>query len=120
MKKKQYAGWILGLIAALATGAALAEIEILEDAIQTTASAVVLPSAPPSSLVVTPCSGCKPLSVLTSVRAQYFIDKEPVELGELRTRLATRPDAPLVIIYDRNTRELRRLRAFLSHGVVAS
>jgi hypothetical protein len=95
------------------TGTAFAELQILEDAVETTMSSVVLPSEAPSSLVVTPCKGCKPLLVPTSARSQYFINKEPVELAELKRRLQGHPDAGVVIIYDRKTKELRRLRAYL-------
>ncbi|MGQ0836091.1 MAG: hypothetical protein ACT4O5_14465 [Gammaproteobacteria bacterium] len=101
----------LAALAVAAAGAALAEIQIIELAIETTAGAVVLPSSPPSSVVVTPCPGCTPITVPTSVRSQYFIDREPVTLDELKRRLAGRPNAFVLIIYDKKTGELRRLRA---------
>jgi hypothetical protein len=110
----------MSILALLATGAAGAAIEIIELAIETTAGAVVLPSEPPSSLVVTPCSGCKPLLVPTSARSQYFIDKEPVQLAELKSRLAGRPEAFILIIYDKKTGELRRLRASLGQAAAGS
>jgi hypothetical protein len=113
MKTFHAARIAMSALGLLAMGAATAAIEIIELAIETTAAAVVLPSEPPSSLVVTPCSGCKPLLVPTSVRSQYFIDKEPVELAELKRQLAGRPDAFVLVIYDRKTGELRRLRASL-------
>jgi hypothetical protein len=97
-------------------GAASAEIQIVEHAVEATFGVVVLPSAPPSSLVVTPCSGCKPLLVPTSARSRYYIGKEPVELAELKRRLAGHPDAFILIIYDKKTGELRRLRASLPQG----
>lgn len=102
---------VLALLAALPAAAALAELRIIEDAIETTAASVVLPSDPPSSLVVTPCQGCTPVLVRTTVRAEYFLNKQPIGLAELRSRLAGHPDAYVLIVWERDTGELRRLRA---------
>jgi hypothetical protein len=100
---------------AFATVAA-AEIQIIEDSVETTAEHVVLPSEPPSSLVVTPCRGCKPLLIPTSTRSQYFVDREPVGLTELKRALAARPKAFVHVVYDRKSGELRRVEAFLREG----
>lgn len=102
---------ILAALAALSAGSALAEIRALELAVETTAGAIVLPSAPPSSVALTPCKGCSPMLVRTTERSRYFLNGEAVSLQTLKRALQARPNAFVVVIYDRKTGELRRLRA---------
>ncbi len=71
------------------------------------------PSQPPSSVVVTPCTGCTPVLVPTTVRSQYYVNGAEVGLEELRRALSGRPEAAVVVIYDKKSGELRRLRAFI-------
>lgn len=95
---------------------AFADIQIVEDSVETTAEFVVLPSEPPSSLVVKLCGACKPLLIPTSTRSQYFVDREQVELSELKRALAARPKAFVHVVYARKSAELRRVEAFLREG----
>ena len=103
-----------GLLAMLASSGAppaSAQLEAIELAIETRADAAVLPSGPSSTLVVTPCAGCKPLSLPASARSRYFIGKEPVSLEELKRRVEGRPATLLVIFYRKDSRELSRVIA---------
>jgi hypothetical protein len=82
-------------------------------AIEARASTVVLPSEPPSSLVVPPCEGCKPMLVHTSRNSRYFVNRQEVGLEELRKRLTGKPDAFVTVFYDDRTGQLHRLVAHL-------
>jgi hypothetical protein len=93
-------------LAFLACGSAFAET-----AIETRAGSIVLPSKPPSSIAVAPCKGCPAMLVHTSERAEYFVNRQQVTLEELRRRLAGRPDAFVLVLYDKKTGQLRRLSA---------
>jgi hypothetical protein len=97
--------------AAFAALAFLAAQSAFGEAIEVRAGSIVLPSKPPSSIAVTPCQGCKPMLVHTSVQAQYFVNRQPVSLDELRIRLTGRPDAFVTLLYDKKTGQLRQLRA---------
>lgn len=100
--------------AALATGATLqasAQLRAFELAVEAPANTAVLPSGPASTLVVTPCTGCKPLSLPASARSRYFVGNEQVTLTELKRQLATRPKAMLLIFYRKESRELSRVVA---------
>ena len=103
------------LLAGAVACASLVQAEIIpiEQSVETTAASVVLPSSPPSSVVITQCVGCRPLTISTTARAQYFLNREPVELGELKRQLAGRPNAFLIVTYDAKTGELLRLFARL-------
>lgn len=88
-----------------------AQSTFAETAIETRAGSIVLPSKPPSSTAVTPCRGCRPMLVHTSASAQYFVNRQQVTLEEMRRRLAGRPDAFVLVLYDKKTGQLRRLSA---------
>jgi hypothetical protein len=103
---------VAALVASGMAALAFADIRVIEESVETTADFVVLPSDPPSSLVVTPCRSCKPLLVPTSVRSKYFIEKEEVQLAELKRELASRPKAFVHVVFDKKTGELRRLEAY--------
>lgn len=98
----------------LALGASLnatAQLKAVELAVETPASTALLPSGPASMLVVTPCTGCKPLSLPASARSRYYIGKEQVTLTELKKQLLNRPSAMLLILYRKDSRELSRVIA---------
>lgn len=90
---------------------AVAQLKAIELAVETRADATVLPSGPSSTLIVTPCSGCKPLSLPASARTRYFVGKEPLSLPEFKRRLAIRPTAMLVVFYLKESKELSRIVA---------
>jgi hypothetical protein len=90
---------------------ASAQLKAIELAVETPANTTVLPSGPASTLVVTPCVGCKPLSLPASARSRYFIGNEQVTLAELKKQLANRPKAMLLILYRKDSRELSRVIA---------
>ncbi len=89
----------------------MAELKVIEQAIETRADAAVLPSGPLSALVITPCTGCPPLSLASSARSRYFLGREQVSLDTLKQRLVNRPTTMLLITYRKDTRELTRIIA---------
>lgn len=98
-------------LACLAASVANAELRATHDSVEAHAADLVLPSGPLSTLVVTPCRGCSPLSLLATGRTQYLVGRQQVTLEELRREVGRRPDAIVVVIWDRQTRELYRVRA---------
>ncbi len=88
-----------------------AELKVIEQAIETRADAALLPAGPLSALVVTPCTGCPPLSLISSAQSRYFLGREPVSLDAFKQRLANRPTTMLLITYRKDTRELTRIIA---------
>jgi hypothetical protein len=109
--------WIIigrALLAAAVVGTsspALAQLKAIELSVESRADSAVLPSGPSSTLVVTPCPGCKQLSLPASERSRYFVGHELVSLTEFKRRLADRPTAMLVIFYLKDSRELSRVVA---------
>jgi hypothetical protein len=103
----------LGLVLAVLAvrPASAGELKAIELSVETRADAALLPSGPGSSLVVTPCAGCAPLSLPSTSSTRYFIGRELVTLAELKQRLASRPTAMLVILYRKESRELSRVIA---------
>ena len=102
------------LIAALAIGMScplFAQLKAIELAVETRVNSTVLPSGPSSTLVVTPCAGCKPLALPASERSRYFLGRESVSLTEFKRQLTNRPNAMLVIFYRKETNELSRVVA---------
>lgn len=95
-----------------AAGAARSSVaKIVELAIETTRDEVVLPSGPASTLVVTPCRGCRPLALTASATTHYSIDGGKVSLAELRKWLGRQREADIVVLYTRGTRALTRVLA---------
>lgn len=86
-------------------------VQIVELAVEVAKDALVLPSGPGSTLVVTPCTGCRPLSLMASATTLYSIGGTEVSLAELRTWLRHQRDADFVILYARDTRTLTRVLA---------
>nr|PZN79861.1 MAG: hypothetical protein DIU56_05115 [Pseudomonadota bacterium] len=105
---------VIAALAALSSVRAHAQFRVMinaEEGIETSASSVVLPSSTEGSLLVTPCTGCAPLTLRASAQTRYFVGDNPVTLGELRAMLATAGDVQLVVTYDRETRALNRVIA---------
>lgn len=90
---------------------ATAQLRALERAVEARAQQLVLPAQPRGTLVVTPCGGCAPLTLLATERTEYRIGAERVSLETLRRFLVVRPDTPVVVLGDAHGRELRRLLA---------
>jgi hypothetical protein len=102
---------ILAVLFISAAPHATADLKVIELAIETRADTAVLPSGPASSLVVTPCTGCPPLSLASSARSRYFLGREQVSLDALKQRLASQPATMLLITYRKDTREITRIVA---------
>lgn len=103
---------VVTALAALSAAPAHAQFSMMinaEEGIETSAHAIVLPSSTQGALLVTPCTGCTPLSLRVSAQSKYFIGANAVTLGELRAALATAGDVQLVVTYDRETKALNRI-----------
>jgi len=108
---KSFGRALLVMLAAGMSSQAFAQLKAIELAVEARADSAVLPSGPSSTLVVTPCTGCKPLALPASERSRYFVGQELVSLTEFRRQMATRPTAMLVIFYRKETNELSRVVA---------
>ncbi len=111
MSSRQALLFCATLLLALAGAAQEPPRWILEQAIEASASAVLLPSGASGMLVVTPCSGCPPKSLVTSPRTRFFIADAPVALAALRTGFAARPATSVTVLYDSRTHEVTRVVA---------
>jgi hypothetical protein len=61
-------------------------IEQIEQAYELRLGAVTLPDGTSDTVIFTPCSTCRTMSLRVSDQTRYFIAGQPVELGELRER----------------------------------
>src|SRR5262245_58717101 len=84
-----------------------------ERATEATISSVVLPSGPGSTLIVTPCAGCKPLSLPASASTTYFLKRQQVSLAELKSALTGKTDVYLSIFQSTKTGALTKIVAAL-------
>jgi hypothetical protein len=94
-----------------AQAAAPSQDWILEQAIEASATSVALPATARGTLVVTPCVGCVPKSLLVSPRTQYRAVNGPVPLAALRKAFAVHPQAFLTVFYDSRTGVVTRVIA---------
>lgn len=105
------------LLAAALLAAALARparpagtpLGIVELAIEASQDSIVLPTGPGSTLVVTPCRACRPISLVADARTAYLIGDQAVTLAELRRWLGTRRGVAIAVFYARGTTTLTRV-----------
>jgi hypothetical protein len=95
-------------------------LKAIEQAIEASAGALVLPADAVGNLVVTACDRCAPVSLLVTARSQYFLKGTQVQLADLRRAIATRPEVDVVVFYDANTHELTRLTASVPSTVLGA
>jgi hypothetical protein len=95
----------------LAATSAEHEYVTSERAIEATSASLVLPSGPGSMLVVTPCGGCTPMSLLASASTVYFLKRQQVGLAQFRAALAGKSDIYVSVFQSTRTGELTRLVA---------
>ena len=60
----------------------------VENAVETSSVAIVLPSGPGSALIATPCAGCTPVLARATAATAYFLHKQRVSLPEFKAALA--------------------------------
>ncbi len=89
--------------------AADTKMKVVEQAIETSAAQIVLPSGGVGALTLVPCAGCKPVTVLMGARTQLIVNNKPVSIELLRRTLAASPDAPAALFYRTGGNELTRL-----------
>lgn len=109
---------LIGLSLALAaTGAAVradagTHFTTTESAIETNISSITLPSGPHSTLVLIPCPGCKPMSIMSTAETAYFLRTEPVTLAEFAAAIAGK-NAYVSVFVSTKTNEVKRVVADL-------
>ncbi len=86
-------------------------IRAIEQAIETHAAALALPSGGVGTLVVTPCARCKPVSMLAGSGSTWMLGDRAVGFEELRRALQAYPRAPVLVFYRGAGAELTRLIA---------
>jgi len=100
---------VIAALALLPVGSALAQLRVVEQAVEATAARIVLPSGVGSTLVVTRCVGCKPESFPATSRTRYLVGKDTTSLAELRRFFLDQPDAFVTVMFDSETRDLTRV-----------
>jgi hypothetical protein len=96
-------------LAASATAAPVAPIRALEQALETRSGALLLPGGGVGTLTVTPCAGCRPLSLLAGATTAWMIGGRAVGFEELRRLLGANPRVPVMVFYDGRSQSLTRL-----------
>ena len=87
-------------------------------AIEANSNNVTLPSGVGSSLVVTPCKGCAPTLLRATDATTYFLRKQKVTLGNLKSAINGRSVA-VTVVGSLKTHELRQVIADLDAPVPA-
>jgi hypothetical protein len=115
--KRQTSRW-----SALAAGVALltqattgfaGPFHSIEEAVESTSDVIVLPQATGSTLVVTPCAGCAPLSIPSTARSVYLLKRTPVTLAEFQQALAGKHGVMVTVFRSTANGELTRVIAEL-------
>ncbi len=83
----------------------------LEQAIETRSGALLLPGSAPGTLTVTPCTGCRPLSLLAGASTTWMLGDRAVGFAELRRVLQSNPRLPVLVFYRSRDLALTRLVA---------
>jgi hypothetical protein len=82
---------------------------VVEQAIETSADAVVPPSSTPGTLVVTPCASCPPRSFVTTATTRYASGVQVLDLRAFRDLLSRAPGRGLTLFFDPRSGELTRV-----------
>jgi hypothetical protein len=90
---------------------ALAPMRALEQALETRSGAVILPSGGIGNVVVTPCAGCKPVSMVAGSETRWLLGERSVGFAEVQRVLATGPRVPVLVFYRAPGGALTRLVA---------
>jgi hypothetical protein len=101
--------WMCVVLALLAAPALAAARKVVE----TSTSAIVMPSTPDGTLVLKPCNTCPPVSVRVTPQSRYFLSNQEVTLQELIVQAKNSGPLSLVISYDPKTLELHAIRGRL-------
>lgn len=71
----------------------------LEQALETRSGAVILPAGGIGNVVVTPCAGCRPVSMLAGGDTLWLLGERRVGFAELQRALASGPRVPVLVFY---------------------
>jgi hypothetical protein len=103
--------------ATLALSAARAQIAVeftpIENAVETPASLVTLPSGPGSTLLMATCARCARKPFPATSATTYWVADRQVTPGELQAAVQAQPHAFLTVCYSVATGQLTRITADL-------
>lgn len=107
----------LYIVAALLLSGALAlpsmgGVKIREQAFETTASQVRLPTSEGGELALQTCPTCRALRLRANAETRYQIGKHNVSLAELTQFIAKNPSVSLVVMQLNGTNNLSRIKVF--------
>lgn len=80
-------------------------------AVEAVAGAVVLPSGPGSTLVMSTCHECAPRTFGVNAATEYFVGDQPATLAELRAAVAAAPSSILTVSYVLETGVVKQISA---------
>jgi hypothetical protein len=86
-------------------------IRALEQAIETHSGALLLPGTAAGTLTVTPCAGCRPLTLLDGASTTWMLGDRAVGFADLRRMLQANPRLPVLVFYRSRDLALTRLVA---------
>lgn len=86
-------------------------IRALEQAIETHSGALLLPGTAAGTLTVTPCAGCRPLTLLAGASTTWMLGDRAVGFADLRRMLQANPRLPVLVFYRSRDLALTRLVA---------
>lgn len=79
-----------------------------ERPIETQITGLPLPRQVPGSMTLRPCDVCTPVTLSLDTTAQFFINRKPATLADVRT-LAQSSSANAVVFYDTQTNAVTRI-----------
>jgi hypothetical protein len=105
MKRNIILGSLVAVFGAFSAQAALQA----EDAMETQASYLRLPSSDDPKLQASSCAECPTRRFEVTPTSTYIVNSRPVSLEQLRTLLANRPALPVVVAYFPASGQLSRI-----------
>ena len=97
----------------LATTVTAGPFHSIEEAVESTSDVIVLPTSIGSTLVVTPCAGCAPLSIPSTGKSLYLLKRTPVTLDKFKQALAGKHGVMVTVFRSTANGELTRVIAEL-------
>jgi hypothetical protein len=84
-------------------------IRALEQALETRGADVALPAGGVGTVTVTPCTTCRPVTMLAGSTSAWMLGDRAVAFDEMRRALQSNPRTPVLVFYRGPGAELTRL-----------
>jgi hypothetical protein len=112
--RRMLIAWCAASVLATAHAQSIAPFKTRNEALESDASAVTLPSATDSMMTVLPCSTCQMRTLRATATSVYYLRDQQVTLTQLRNAVAANPRAFLTVMYSVQTGELISINASIN------